>query len=257
MPRAASRSAAPERHGRARWRAGTLALTRLVSTAVVSTAGIALAPAAATQPAAPPAAPGAAVPLPSPRVDGAVALERTLAQRRSLRSFAPRALALADAGQLLWAAQGVSDAAQQRRTAPSAGATYPLELVLVAGRVDGLRPGAHRYEPASHRLTAVAAGDLRAAIAAAARDQRWLADAPALVVIAAQPARTAARYGARADRYLAIEAGAAAQNLLLQAVALGLGGTLVGAFDEAALKRVVPLGDGEQPLAIVAVGYPR
>jgi SagB-type dehydrogenase family enzyme len=207
--------------------------------------------------AAQPAATATSTTLPSPRLDGAGAVERALAQRRSLRSFADRPLALTDAGQLLWAAQGVSDPAQGRRTAPSAGATYPLVLYLVAGRVDGLAAGSHRYDAASHRLTAVATGDLRAAIAGAARDQRWIADAPALVVIAAQPQRTAARYGARAERYVAIEAGAAAQNLLLQAVALGLGGTLVGAFDEAALKRVVPLGDGEQPLAIVAVGYPR
>jgi SagB-type dehydrogenase family enzyme len=225
-----------------------------LAVAAASFAVLTLAPAAAAQQ---PAAAAATIALPAPRVDGAVALERTLAQRRSLRSFAPRALALADAGQLLWAAQGVSDAAQGRRTAPSAGATYPLVLYLVAGRVDGLPAGVHRYEPPAHRLAAVAGGDPRAEIATAARDQRWLADAPALVVIAAQPQRTAARYGARADRYVAIEAGAAAQNLLLQAVALGLGGTLVGAFDDAALRRAVPLDDGEQVLAIVAVGRPR
>lgn len=240
----------PERR-RARGRVGALALTATI--AAVLAAALAVAPAAPAQP----AIPGAVTPLPALRTDGTVAIERTLAQRRSLRSFAPRPLALADAGQLLWAAQGVSDAAQGRRTAPSAGATYPLVLYLVAGRVDGLPAGVHRYEPPAHRLTAVAGGDPRAEIATAARGQRWLADAPALVVIAAQPQRTAARYGARAERYVAIEAGAAAQNLLLQAVALGLGGTLVGAFDEAALRRVVPLGDGEQVLAIVAVGHPR
>lgn len=246
MRRAASRSAAPERR-RARWRAGVLAAAAALA------ASLGVAPPATAQP----AIPGTVTLLPAPRTDGTVAVERTLAQRRSLRSFALRPLALGDAGQLLWAAQGISDATHQRRTAPSAGATYPLVPYLVAGRVDGLPAGVHRYEPAGHRLVTVAGGDLRADIATAARGQRWLADAPALVVIAAQPQRTAARYGARAERYVAIEAGAAAQNLLLQAVALGLGGTLVGAFDEAALRRAVPLGDGEQVLAIVAVGHPR
>jgi SagB-type dehydrogenase family enzyme len=244
MPRAASRSAAAERRCRAPWRAGTVALT----TWLVATMGSA---------AAPSPDPVGTTTLPVARVDGGVAVERALAQRRSLRSFAERPLALADASQLLWAAQGVSDPAQGRRTAPSAGATYPLVLYLVAGRVDGLPAGVHRHDPTSHRLVAVAAGDLRAAFAGATRDQRWVADAPALVVIAAQPARTAARYGARAERYVALEAGAAAQNLLLQAVALGLGGTIVGAFDDAALRRLLPLAEGEQPLLIVPVGHPR
>lgn len=193
------------------------------------------------------------VPLAAPRLQGPLSLEAALRQRRSLRQFSATPLSAAEAGQLLWAAQGVSDA-QGRRTAPSAGATYPLVLYLVAGRIDGISPGVHRYLPQAHRLMAVSTGDLRADLAAAARGQRWIGEAPALVLIAAQTARTAARYGARAERYVAIEAGAAAQNLLLQAEALGLGGTLVGAFDEAALRRSVPLAEAEQALALVAVG---
>lgn len=260
MPRGASRSAALER-GAGRLRAAVRALTAALAAASIAPAlaqqDAAAGPSTAASTAAQRAAARAETALPAPRLDGPVALERALAQRRSLRSFAERPLTLVDAGQLLWAAQGVSDAARQRRTAPSAGATYPLALVLVAGRIDGLPAGLHRYEPASHRLVAVAGGDPRRAIADAARGQRWIADAPALVVIAAQPARTEARYGARAERYVAIEAGAAAQNLLLQANALGLGGTVVGAFDDAALRRLLPLADGEQPLLIVPVGHPR
>lgn len=207
-----------------------------------------------------PAPAGAASPaelaLPAPVRHGRMSLEETLAQRRSLRSFAAAPLTLAEAAQLLWAAQGISGA-QGGRTAPSAGASYPLTLYLVAGRIDGLRSGVHRYLPQRHGLVAVADGDLRAAVAAAAFGQQWLRDAPALLVIAAQPARTAARYGARAERYIAIEAGAAAQNILLQAVALGLGATLVGAFDAAALRDSVPVAEDEQLLAILPVGHAR
>jgi SagB-type dehydrogenase family enzyme len=194
--------------------------------------------------------------LPAPRAQGPVSLEAALSQRRSLRSFGAMPLALAEAGQLLWAAQGITGA-QGQRNAPSAGATYPLVLYLVAGRIDGLAAGVYRYQPQGHRLQKVAQGDVRAALAAAASGQRWAADAPALVVIAAQSARTAARYGARAETYVAMEAGASAQNLLLQAAALGLGGTLVGAFDEAALRRSVALSEAEQPLAIVPLGHRR
>jgi SagB-type dehydrogenase family enzyme len=230
---------------RARWRAFALAgLAGLLTASGVQAT------------AAPPAAEAVFV-LPAPRTDGTTALERSLAQRRSVRQFSDRPLALADAGQLLWAAQGVSDAARGLRTAPSAGGLYPLSLWLVAGRVDGLPAGAYRYDPPSHHLGRQAVGDLRAALGSSTRDQRWVGDAPAVVVIVARASRTAARYGARSDRYVAMEVGAAAQNLLLQAVVLGLGATLVGAFDDAALRRLLPLADDEQPLAIVALGHPR
>ena len=152
--------------------------------------------------AAPLPLPGVAKPsesaLPAPRAHGPVSLETALAQRRSQRSFGTTPLTAAEAGQLLWAAQGVTGG-QGERNAPSAGATYPLVLYLVAGRVDSLAGGVFRYLPQGHRLQGVAVGDVRAAWAIAARGQRWIADAPALVVIAAQPARTGARYGARAE----------------------------------------------------------
>jgi len=196
----------------------------------------------------------AAVALPAPRLAGPVALEATLLQRRSLRAFADDALTSAEVGQLLWAAQGLSDA-EGRRTAPSAGARYPLELYLAAGRVQGLAPGLYRYRPQGHALEPLGAADPRAAITAACA-QPWVGDAPVLVLVAASTARTAARYGARAERYVALEAGAAAQNLLLQAVALGLGGTPVGAFDDAALRRALTLAADEQPLLVLPVGRP-
>lgn len=194
--------------------------------------------------------------LPAARTTGPLPLEAALAQRQSRRSFASQPLTAAEAGQLLWSAQG-ENRAGGGRTAPSAGATYPLVLYLVAGRVEGLAAGVYRYAPQGHRLAAPAPGDARSAVAAAARGQAWVAEAPAIVVIAAEPSRTAARYGARAERYVAMEAGAAAQNLQLQAVALGLGATLVGAFDDAALRAALPLAAAEQPLAVLAVGRPR
>ena len=178
--------------------------------------------------------------LPAARTTGPLPLEAALAQRQSRRSFASQPLTAAEAGQLLWSAQG-ENRAGGGRTAPSAGATYPLVLYLVAGRVEGLAAGVYRYAPQGHRLAAPAPGDARSAVA----------------VIAAEPSRTAARYGARAERYVAMEAGAAAQNLQLQAVALGLGATLVGAFDDAALRAALPLAAAEQPLAVLAVGRPR
>lgn len=202
----------------------------------------------------PPFTPGAVIRLPAPRLAGKVPVEEALHLRRSVRAFAPQPLALGDAAQLLWAAQGITEPKEGKRTAPSAGATYPLEMFLVAGEVEGLGAGVYRYRPRTHDLVATAGGDRRGVLAAAARQQTWLADAPAVFLVAAVPGRTASRYGSRAERYVLMEAGHAGENLQLQAVALGLVSVVVGAFDDAEVQRVLGLAGEEQPLSLMPVG---
>ena len=196
------------------------------------------------------------VALPMPKLVGEVSVERALALRRSVRRFAPGSLALSSVGQILWAAQGVTDPAGFR-TAPSAGALYPLEVYLVAGAVRDLRPGVYRYDPGRHALLFVSGGDPRAAVAKAARGQDWVAEAPAIVVLTGHYERTARKYRERAERYVHIEAGHAAQNVTLQAVALGLGTTMVGAFHDERLARVLDLPRRARPLGLLPVGPPR
>lgn len=195
----------------------------------------------------------AVIALPPPQLEGAVALERALHERRSQREYAPTGLTLSQLGQLLWSAQGVTGR-DGARAAPSAGALYPLEVYLVAGMVRDLPAGLYHYRPARHELTRVAAGDCRAELAAAAPSQDWLRTAPAALVIAAGYERTARKYQERAPRYVHMEVGAVAQNVALQAVALGLGTTLVGAFDDAHVQRVLRLPAAQVPLAILPVG---
>jgi SagB-type dehydrogenase family enzyme len=194
--------------------------------------------------------------LPKPRLEGEVSVERALALRRSVREFAPEPLPLAAVSQLLWAAQGITDP-PERRTAPSAGALYPLEVYLVAGAVSGLRPGVYRYELRRHRLVLESAGDRRADVADAALGQDWVGEAPAIVVLAAVYQRTARKYGERAPRYVHMEAGHAAQNVYLQAGALGLGTTMVGAFRDEKLIHVLGLPAQVKPLGLLPVGRPR
>jgi SagB-type dehydrogenase family enzyme len=191
--------------------------------------------------------------LPSARHQGPLPLEAALHRRRSLRRYASSGLALADVSQVLWAAQGVTDG-QGHRTAPSAGALYPLRLYLLCAPLEGLASGVYLYRPETHRLAPVHAQDVRRDAAAAALGQGWIGEAPVVLAISVRGHVTAARYGARAERFIAMEVGAAAQNLLLQAEALRLGGTLVGAFDEAVLGRIWPLGDDERIWALVPVG---
>lgn len=191
------------------------------------------------------------VSLPPPPAAGTMSLEETLAHRRSVREFAPGALGLTEVSRLVWAAQGIT--APERRTAPSAGATYPLEVYLVAGNVDGLTAGIYRYRPAQHRLDKLADGDIRAPLATAAVNQQWISKAALVVVIAAVYERTTARYGKRGERYVHMEAGHAAQNLLLQGTALGLGATTVGAFNDTEVSHLLRLPAGVMPLYLIPV----
>ncbi|MGC2047598.1 MAG: SagB/ThcOx family dehydrogenase [Gallionella sp.] len=198
---------------------------------------------------------GSAVPgvsLPTPPTAGAMSLEEALAHRRSVREFSSGELTLDEISRLVWAAQGVTP--PHGRTAPSAGATYPLEVYLVVGDVKDLSAGVYHYLPGSHRLETVSAGDIRRPLADAAVDQTWISRAATVAVIAAVYERTAARYGRRAERYVHMEAGHAAENLLLQATALRLGATPVGAFNDEQVARLLRLPAGETPLYLIPVG---
>ena len=181
-------------------------------------------------------------------------LNQILQRRRTHRAFASRPLSLVEVTQLLWAAQGVSSQAGLR-TAPSAGALYPLELHLLSGDVDGLPAGRYRYDPMHQSLHAESRGDLRQIVAAAALQQDWIAQAPAVFVISAVDTRTTRKYGKRGIRYVHMEAGHAAQNLLLQAAALRLAAAIVGAFVDEELQRLLDLPGQERPLLILPVGH--
>ena len=191
---------------------------------------------------------GSTIELPAPRTDGDLSLEETLAARRSIRDFTPEELTLEEISQLLWAAQGIT-ASWGGRTAPSAGALYPLEVYVATS--DGLS----RYLPEGHRAESISTADVREALAEAALGQAAVADAPAVFVITAVPARTEAKYGGRAERYVHMEAGHVAQNVLLQAVALGLAGVPMGAFADEEVARVLGLPPGEVPLYLIPLGH--
>ncbi len=193
---------------------------------------------------------GSLIPLPPPQIVGVRSLQEVLALRRSVREFTPRPLTTTEIGQLLWAAQGVTDR-DGRRTAPSAGGLYPLELYAVTS--DGL----FHYVPERHALLRAVEADLRAELQAAAYGQAAVGGAPLVIAITGVVARTAVRYGQdRAQRYVQLEAGHVAQNLLLQAVALGLGAVPIGAFDDARVQAVLRLPGGEFPLYLLPIGQP-
>ena len=188
--------------------------------------------------------------LAKPNQSGSMPLEQAIAVRRSRRHFLPKSLTLEQIGQLAWAAQG-QDATSNYRTTPSAGATYPLELFVITDE------GMFRYLPAKHSLEKLADKDLRTSLASAAWGQEFVQAAPLTLVFAAEFNRTTGRYGKRGVRYVYMEAGHAVQNVHLQAETLGLGSVAVGAFDDAAVSKVLSLPDNLEPLYMVAVSYCR
>jgi SagB-type dehydrogenase family enzyme len=196
---------------------------------------------------------GEIVVLPQPSGTGSTSLEQLLAQRRSIRDYQTSALELADIGQLLWAAQGITHT-QGLRAAPSAGALYPLELYVVTGHVEGLAQGVYHYDPGHHQLLKTSEADLRDALTRAALSQNWIKQASAIIVFTADYKRTTRKYGKRGKRYVHIEAGHAAQNLFLQSGSLGLATVVVGAFNDNEVASVLRLPADLQPLLLMPVG---
>jgi SagB-type dehydrogenase family enzyme len=187
--------------------------------------------------------------LPKPKEKGLTSIEETLHKRRSVRDYKRGPLNLEQVSQLLWAASGSN---LYRRTAPSAGATYPLEIYLVVGEVEGLEPGIFHYSSSRHSLEMTKEQDVRNRLSRAALGQEMIEEASVSTVIAADYGRTTGHYGQRGTRYVHMEVGHVGQNVSLQAVALSLGTVMIGAFDDKQVKEV--LGIREEPLYIIPVG---
>jgi SagB-type dehydrogenase family enzyme len=199
---------------------------------------------------------GQTIKLPQPIYDSNTSIEETLLARRSIRSYRQAHLSLSDISQLLWAAQGITHPGGYR-TAPSAGALYPLELYLLAGNINDFPPGLYKYIPDDHMILQMYSGDRRAELSQAALNQEAIMDAPAIIIISAVYKRTTIKYGERGIQYVHMEVGHTAQNIYLQAASLGLGTVFIGAFDNMQVKNALDMMEAEEPLGIMPVGYPK
>lgn len=190
-------------------------------------------------------------PLPQPTLSGETSLEEALVRRRSVREFDSQPLTAGDLGQLLWAAQGITHE-RGFRTAPSAGALYPLEVYVAT--IDGV----FHYQPRGHQLLGTSPQDARESLYQAALKQEPVRQAPAVFIVTAIYERTTKKYGAeRSPRYVHLEAGHAAQNLLLEATALGLGAVPIGAFHDEEIQKALGLPADHKPLYLIPVGHPQ
>jgi len=211
--------------------------------------------------------------LPEPRTDGGISVEKSLETRRSIRSFGKDGLTLDEFSQLLWAAQGVTDN-EGHRTAPSAMAKYPLQVYLLADNVTGLPAGVYHYSPQGHNLTIMAEGNVNEYYNATAGFEAWIKTAPAIFVITGNISginqmpglrpgnrtsgsnRTSGNQMPRQDpsQWVYIDAGAAAENLLLEVVSLDLASTYTAGFSANKTEDLLGLPSGEVPIGVLPVG---
>ncbi|MBM4024819.1 MAG: SagB/ThcOx family dehydrogenase [Planctomycetes bacterium] len=186
-------------------------------------------------------------------------LHDALHQRRSVREFQSRPVSLGQLGYLLWTSTGIRRTEQgyEFRTAPSAGALYPIETYVVAHEVRGLEPGVYHYAIRERALEQIRTGNLRGPIAAAALGQGMCAEAPAVFIWTAVFARSKWKYGQRAYRYIYLDAGHITENLALAAVSLGLGTCQIGALFDDEVNRLLDVdGVAESVVYMSVVGVP-
>jgi SagB-type dehydrogenase family enzyme len=202
--------------------------------------------------------------LPNPQLKGKVSLEETIRKRRAVRRYRNEPLELSQLIQIFWSAQGVTGT-WGFRAAPSAGATYPLEIFVFVGKggviaskakqvPEELPAGIYHYEGDSHSFRLHKPADLRSDLARATLDQEFIFDAPVDIVICALYHRTFYRYGRRGERYVHIEVGHVGGNIHLQAVALGLATVEIGAFHDEKVRKVLGVDGQTEPLYIMPLG---
>ncbi|MFO8062295.1 MAG: SagB/ThcOx family dehydrogenase [bacterium] len=202
------------------------------------------------------------VKLPQPETGEGISLSEALLNRQSVRNYLEKSMTLKEVSQLLWAGYGINRKntriPQLRggfRTAPSAGALYPLELYLVVFNVDGLEEGLYHYNPADHSLELLKGGNLKNKLFEAALSQNAVKRSAACIVYSAVYSRTTGKYSDRGEeRYVPMDLGHSGQNVYLQAVALNIGTVAIGAFDDVKLAEVINLSDSETPLYIMPLG---
>jgi len=201
--------------------------------------------------------------LPTPQLDGSVSVEKALYNRRSQRDFQNMEISLEQLSQILWAAYGITLSRTDfeflrggLRTAPSAGGLYPLEIYVAVGKVEGFESGLYKYIAQGHKIVQISNEDIRAKLCSASYGQKMIEEAPASIIFTAIFGRTTNKYKERGrERYVCMDLGHSAQNVYLQAEALGLGTCAIGAFSDEHIAKIMQLPKEEEPLYIMPIGH--
>jgi len=194
--------------------------------------------------------------LPEPFLKGTISVEELIRKRRSVRDFQNKSISLQALSQILWAAQGITSQADGFRSAPSAGALYPLEIYIDIRKVENLPSGVYQYFPETHHIRRLKEKSAQEELFRAALYQDCVREGAVAIIICAVYQRTTRKYGKRGIQYVHIEVGHMAQNIYLQATALDLGTVFVGAFYDDMVREAIGAAENEVPLGIMPVGVP-
>lgn len=195
--------------------------------------------------------------LPRPDLSRGRATEETIVERRSARTYAADPMTVEELARVLFLTSGITGDAwgDARRTAPSSGALYPLELYPVVHNVAGVERGVYHYAYREHALELVRAGDFRQAVVDHGLGQEFLGQCGAVVFVSLILQRMRFRYQDRSYRYGLIEAGHLGQNLYLAATSAGLGACAIGAFMDDAINDMLGIdGTEEAAVYLLSVG---
>lgn len=201
--------------------------------------------------------------LPEPSYSSQTSVEEALKNRRSVREYQDTELKLKQMSQILWSAYGITKPMPNApeflrggfKTAPSAGARYPLEIYVLAHNVEGLERGIYKFKVVEHELTLVKKGSFMEQLVSASYNQSWIGNAAAAIVYTAVYERITERYGERGrERYVCMDLGHYAQNIYLQCESLDLATCAVGAFDDSKVGELLEISDKETPLYIMPLG---
>jgi SagB-type dehydrogenase family enzyme len=195
--------------------------------------------------------------LPLPSISGKISIEEVIQKRRTIRAFKNKPLDIKKLSQILWAAQGITDKDSKLRAAPSAGALFPIWVYIAIGKnsVEKIKEGVYKYRPERHTILKIREGDVLQKLALASLGQRWMKEAPIIIILTAQYSRVSIKYGQRGVRYAHIEVGHIGQNIFLQAEGIGLGAGIVGAFIDEAIINILKIPRDHRPLILMPVGY--
>ena len=180
-------------------------------------------------------------------------------KRYSVRSYSKTLLSLQNLSYLLWCSTGLRSEEQgyEFRTAPSAGALYPIETYLIVNNVESLNPGIYHYAIRKHQLEVLNEGQFGKDTAIAALGQRMAMDAPVVFIWTAIFQRSKWKYDQRAYRYIYLDAGHIAENLALAAVDLELGSCQIGALYDDEINNLLGIDGTEESVIYMSVaGHP-
>ncbi len=198
------------------------------------------------------------VPLPSQFKEPTLTFTEVLQKRKSIRSFSTQPLSKVDLAFLLWASTGIQriEHGYEFRTAPSAGALYPIETYIMANNVEDLSEGIYHYNIKNHLLEEIKLGNFGSKLAHAALDQEMCADASVVFIWTAIFGRSKWKYKERAYRYIYLDAGHIAQNLALASTSITCGSCQIGAFFDDEMNSILDIdGLQESVICLSVIGH--